>query len=1443
MTSNNINFTKQNKRIDVLKNIINNSLLIKQKTLTSLELLNIILTDNNTNTKHISRIGFLFEVICIILLSSKCLLKINYKRIYQGQLTSLKKLKNIKYLLNCPINQGDNPSDFTYKLNDYYVAMSIKYNNTTAFNPDNSDVLKLNTEMKSKYDKYKVGLIVKDKTIVENHIYTNKALERTIVHKQLIKDNLLLDKKDIILGLQVFCNRFNNQIKILDFIELINKDYLNSPRQQLRLKLHQQITYLNFINNSSSNLHLVSHKPRSGKSITLLMISKYLLNNGYNKILIMTSIPDTIKNFIEDLDTYIDFKHILYINQNEFKTIDESFVGIVFCSVQYLKTDSKLTFDANKKQCLKNINFDAMIIDECHLGSSTKKTDNDILNISNNNNNNNNESSNDIDDIRSNIKMNIFASGTSDKTKRFYNIKNVYHWETVDEGFVKELNNNDTSIERKDELFKIMQERHGNCFEDCYNDNTLYKDYTKCPTQVLMKKSLPNIIIKQIEKYNIKNKTKYGYSASSLLALNKVKGKSKKIKYENKFELENSSDGNELLCAFFNNIISNDRMNKNTIMKSIEKTQSIYKSRISKKGIPKLFLLYLPTHTGNNNIKQLQETFKRFIEDNELWSEYNIEYSNATSDTAEHKTDYNEYIDTIINKSKKYKKKGCILLLGNKGGVGITYHNCDVTISLDDGHNLDNQKQRYSRALTEADNKTIGINVDMNIQRTYLYINDFLLKYKNITKTRMNNGDILTYLHENQIFLFNPDEIYNGEIKTHEISSYYNKEAKNIINNIDHSKILNEIIICDEDIEIDASNHYEINWDTSGNIEIKEVNTVLEGEQQDCPKGNDMKINKNISSDDEEDEKEDDKEDEKDEEEKKLNYKKFIKEICSTLLFPLLSLLSRSNTDLSFNDMMEDNRPTKTIISSIFRERKIILNKNLINTLKNTMNKNKEIINNIQEIYRNTSPENIHKLIAKHFIPTLEQKKNNAEVPTPISLVIKMLDKVPLKFWTKVRKVFEPCCGKGNFIMKIFEKFYVGLEQLYPDELERCKIIITECIYFADITECNVFITKEILKCEIQHKTGIEVIDYEFNSYIGDTLQLNIKDKWNINGFNAVIGNPPYNSSGNTGTGNTIWQDFTKISLNYLLNNNGYLVFVHPPGWRKPNTKRGKFFGLYELMTKKNQMIYLSIHGIEDGQQTFKCGTRYDWYLIQKKNKYKTTVVNDENRKTIVIDMNKFIWVPNYNIEKIQKILANKDDKKCEIIYSPSAYEHRKKWMSKIKNDNFKYTCIHSTPKNGVRYMYSKVNDRGHFGVPKIIFGETGIYNSIIDINGDYGLTNGCIGIKIEDIQTGNNYKRILESDGFKDIIKSCSFSSFRVDWNIFKNFKKDFWKEFIINTPIDNTSINNIFINNEFSIYKIIKDGRKNYYLINTKLYKVKRDKSKGIYVGTYINGKIILK
>jgi type I restriction-modification system DNA methylase subunit len=84
-----------------------------------------------------------------------------------------------------------------------------------------------------------------------------------------------------------------------------------------------------------------------------------------------------------------------------------------------------------------------------------------------------------------------------------------------------------------------------------------------------------------------------------------------------------------------------------------------------------------------------------------------------------------------------------------------------------------------------------------------------------------------------------------------------------------------------------------------------------------------------------------------------------------------------------------------------------------------------------------------------------------------------------------------------------------GLKEKYKDEKERYKKIVDECLYFSDINQTNIFICKLLID---------PYNEYKLNYNEGDTLELNIQDKWSIEGFDAVIGNPPYNSLGNTNT-------------------------------------------------------------------------------------------------------------------------------------------------------------------------------------------------------------------------------------------------------------------------------------------------------------------------------------
>ena len=64
--------------------------------------------------------------------------------------------------------------------------------------------------------------------------------------------------------------------------------------------------------------------------------------------------------------------------------------------------------------------------------------------------------------------------------------------------------------------------------------------------------------------------------------------------------------------------------------------------------------------------------------------------------------------------------------------------------------------------------------------------------------------------------------------------------------------------------------------------------------------------------------------------------------------------------------------------------------------------------------------------------------------------MLNCIDKYVLNFWKTKQKVFEPCCGKGGFLIDIIERFIKnGLDY---------KIIVEECLYFSDINPTNIFI-------------------------------------------------------------------------------------------------------------------------------------------------------------------------------------------------------------------------------------------------------------------------------------------------------------------------------------------------------------------------------------------------
>jgi hypothetical protein len=215
--------------------------------------------------------------------------------------------------------------------------------------------------------------------------------------------------------------------------------------------------------------------------------------------------------------------------------------------------------------------------------------------------------------------------------------------------------------------------------------------------------------------------------------------------------------------------------------------------------------------------------------------------------------------------------------------------------------------------------------------------------------------------------------------------------------------------------------------------------------------------------------------------------------------------------------------------------------------------------------------------------PDYKRKKQRGEVFTPDSLINEMLDKLPFEVWANPDlKWFDPAVGIGNFMIVIYYHLMDGLRKAFPNENERKTHILQKMLFMSEIDTDNANDCKQIFGVQCK------------NIYEGDTLTMDISKTFGVDKFDVIVGNPPYNApqeaKGKRGGGNDLWSKFVKKSIYWndseWLRDDGYLVFVHPASWRKPDSKNSKNKNMFKLMTRDNSMFYLEIHDSNDGMNT-----------------------------------------------------------------------------------------------------------------------------------------------------------------------------------------------------------------------------------------------------------------
>lgn len=279
--------------------------------------------------------------------------------------------------------------------------------------------------------------------------------------------------------------------------------------------------------------------------------------------------------------------------------------------------------------------------------------------------------------------------------------------------------------------------------------------------------------------------------------------------------------------------------------------------------------------------------------------------------------------------------------------------------------------------------------------------------------------------------------------------------------------------------------------------------------------------------------------------------------------------------------------------------------------------------------------------------------------------------------------------------------------------------------------------------------------------------------------FDLVIGNPPFSKNvvedkNTKGKSVQIWPNFIRWS-DELCEDNGTIALIHPNNWRDI----GDPYNLWNLMTSK-QIEKINMFTTKDSRDFFNIELKFD-YVVSKnmpKNDVTTVVYSNGIKQEIDLDDKDFLF--SAYIEELESIIAEDGEERVKLLHDSTYHTQNngKIIMSKEKTDEFKYPCVYIVKNNGgATYWYSN-EDKGHFGIPKVIFAN-GLYSCMADKTGEYGLTQFAKAI-VDTVDNLEKIKQAMESKEFIKLISAVSCNKNSYDHKLIRLLRKDFWKDFV---------------------------------------------------------------
>ena len=1226
-----------------------------------------------------------------------------------------------------------------------------------------------------KEDEYTMTLCICIRNKIQYHDM-QKGIEES--NKQL---KLFLEKEDTIIIDWYDLNQAYHQFKLYFENEIVN-NIINSNKSALCLKMHQHLGVLKTIRlkNSDKKKILWGHIQRSGKSYIIggCIIEDSKEKDECNYLIITTAPKETIEQQRKVLDCLQlrDFNIVLLDGKNKKPVLTKK--NIILCSKQFLQNKIDKGHDKQKHTLentksivwLKKMTFDMRFIDESHNGGTTELAQKTL-------------------DFYGKTAFTVQITATYSKPINDYNIPrdSWILWDLDDINMCKNIT--------KEGNIKRLINKHG---EDIsvlitkYSNDNIIEEYSKYPELFILTDELkPDIESKIITKTQDND---YGWSPDSCFLLKQGIQKNKttkKNKIVTKNEFQNEKENLKMWYRIFGkkdefDIPDKDFPDDIVFMERIKKIchNATIGSRYIGEGDfqsePMIIMGFLP----QNNIHKISSATINLLEKHNVIPDYEIISINSNTTN-----DPKKSIEDARIKARNSGKKGVLVLSGRQCSLGVSIDNCDIVLLLNNSMGFDMIYQMMFRCMTEGKNKNCGFVVDLNIHRV---IQTSIINYASLIKPDLHPREATKFILQERLINLNADhwmpsfgnDVTKITTLCDNVYNIYSSDTENALNHFLNRLRFKEVLFTKEE-QIIFNAMFCNTEPTKKQKELLDKFMEDDEEEEKIKKG----IEKTKVETEETTDTSSEASEENEKEEKSVNYMEILKH-----MIPLICLLTIHDKETSFVEMFELIENNEYVYNILIDQTKSWWGKSMdtkiikkfINLYIKYMKNDKEtnqIIRTVKELFSKNinNDKELSILIDKYLIPQELEKKSYAEVSTPYTPRQEMLDTIPLDFWKSIKRVFEPCAGKGGFIIDIIDRFMDGLKETIPDEKLRRKTIIEECLYFSDINPTNIFICKLLID---------PYNEYKLNYNEGNTLELDIKEKWDIDGFDAVIGNPPYESQYATGD-NKLYLEFIKYSLKVLYKN-ALLLFIVPTNIKNYITNQDKN---RPYISNFMEIKYLSFNTCN--KYFTNINTYFSYFLIKKnivkscttktafmrgnKIEYSNITINEKDELPLAIsdkDINLINKVSNL-IKKNHKTL---DIEKGLYIKNQKQYTQRIR-QSHIKkgdikenyDDIYKYKIIDKINKGhnfpGI-YYYNNIQ-MIDYGKPKIVMCSGGYLMPSFDEKGIYNVSDNMLYLLINNISEYNGLTILIDSILIKYLNKVTMTDNIHGRDIVIKNIKE----------------------------------------------------------------------